>query len=496
MPEPVPGSDAQTFDVIVLGAGPVGENAADRASRTGLRVAIVEHELVGGECSYWACMPSKALLRPGQALAAARSVDGARQAVTGGVDVLATLARRDEFAAHWDDAGQVGWLEGAGLTLVRGYGRLDGERTVAVSQGDRTLTLVARHAVVVATGSEAVVPDAAAGVNPWTSREATSVQEVPESIVVLGGGVVGVEMATALTDLGSRVTLVHRGARVLEAAEPFASEALADGLRAIGVDLRLEAEVTAVTRSAQAVRVELAGGEALTAEEILVATGRRPRTGDLGLETVGLEPGRPLAVDDQLRVLGHDGGWLFAVGDVTGRVGTTHQGKYEGRVVGDVIAARFGAAAAAATPDPSTGNRPPVDPSVEDRPFSRFRATADLGAQTQVVFTRPEVAWVGLTEARARAAGRAVHVIDVPLTSASGAHLFADDASGQVRLVVDADHDVIIGATFVGPEVAEMLHAATIAVVGEVPLDRLWHAVPAYPTVSEVWLRLLEAAGL
>jgi dihydrolipoamide dehydrogenase len=488
--------ESQTFDVIVLGAGPVGENAADRANRTGLRVAIVEHELVGGECSYWACMPSKALLRPGQALAAARSVGGAAQAVSGGVDVLATLARRDEFAAHWDDAGQVEWLEGAGITLVRGHGRLAGARTVEVTSGDETVRLVATHAVVLATGSEAVVPDVAVGINPWTSREATSVQEVPESIVVLGGGVVGVEMATAFTDLGSRVTLVHRGARVLEAAEPFASEALAEGLRAIGVDLRLGTEVTSVARSPHAVAVELAGGETLAAEEILVATGRRPRTGDLGLESVGLEPGRPLAVDDQMQVVGAQGGWLFAVGDVTGRVGTTHQGKYEGRVVGDVIAARFGAPPDAPAPDSSTGLRPPADPSAEAGAWSHFRATADLGAQTQVVFTRPEVAWVGLTEAKARAAGREVRVIDVPLTSASGAHLFADDASGQVRLVVDANRDVVIGATFVGPEVAEMLHAATIAVVGEVPLNRLWHAVPAYPTVSEVWLRLLEAAGL
>lgn len=477
----------ESYDVIVLGAGPVGENAADRAQRTGLSVAVVEAELVGGECSYWACMPSKALLRPGQVLAAARGVGGAAQAVTGSVDVAATLARRDYFASDWDDAGQVRWLDGAGIALVRGHARFTGERAVEVSREDgATVALSARHAVIVATGSEPVIPDVdgLATARPWTSREATSAQEVPASLVILGGGVVGVEMATAYADLGARVTLVHRGDRLLAAAEPFAGEALAESLAAMGVDLRLRTAVTRVERDDEGVIVRLGDGGPVRASEVLVATGRRPRTTDLGLDAIGLAPGAPLTVDDQLQVAGVPGRWLYAVGDVTGRVGTTHQGKYQGRIAGDVVAARFGPDA----DDPAAASAGPL--------LSRYSAGADHGAQTQVVFTRPEVAWVGHTERRARDAGLDVRVIDVPLGSAAGTSLHSDDAAGQVRLVVDVERNVPVGATFVGPDVAEMLHAATVAVVGEVPLDRLWHAVPAYPTMSEVWLRLLEAAGL
>ncbi len=471
----------QTYDVVVLGAGAVGENAADRAGRTGLSVVVVEAELVGGECSYWACMPSKALLRPGAVLAAARDVPGAAAAVCGALDVDAVLARRTVFTHDWDDSSQVGWLESTGIDLVRGHARFTGPRTVEVRAEDGPLTLVARHAVIVATGSEPVVPPTTglATARPWTSREATAADEVPASLVIIGGGVVGVEMATAYTDLGCAVTLVVRGERVLTAAEPFAGDALGQALRELGVDLRLSTEVASVVRDEAGVTLTLAGGEIVRAEEVLVATGRRPRTGDLGLETIGLAPGRPLEVDAHLQVPQVAEGWLYAVGDVTGRTATTHQGKYDARIGGDVVAARFGASG-----------------DVSDEPFSRWRADADTAAVTQVVFTRPEVAWVGRTQAQALADGLSVRCLDVELGSVAGTFVMGDTASGTVRLVVDEDRQVIVGATFVGPEVAEMLHAATIAIVGEVPLQRLWHAVPAYPTVSEVWLRLLEAAGL
>ncbi|HQY34545.1 NAD(P)/FAD-dependent oxidoreductase [Actinotalea sp.] len=478
----------RTYDVVVLGAGAVGENAADRAGRTGLSVVVVEAELVGGECSYWACMPSKALLRPGAVLAAARGVGGAAQAVTGGVDPAAVLARRDAFASHWDDGSQVAWLAGAGIDLVRGHARLVGPRRVEVATGDGALTLVARHAVVVATGSEPVLPDlpGLAQAVPWTSREATAVHDVPGSLVILGGGVVGVEMATAYADLGAAVTLLVRGDRVLTAAEPFAGRAVGEALVGLGVDVRYGARPTGVTRDTDGVVVELArvgdaAGERVRADELLVATGRRPATGDLGLATVGLEPGSALVVDDALQVTGVDGGWLFAVGDVTGRTTTTHQGKYDARVVGDVVAARFGPGGSGA-PDGAA-------------PWSATTATADHAAVPQVVFTRPEVAWVGLTEAAALVAGHPVRTVQVALRSAAGAALAGDDVDGTVQLVVDTEREVLLGATFVGPEVAEMLHAATIAVVGQVPIARLWHAVPAYPTTSEVWLRLLEAYG-
>ncbi|MGW6005582.1 dihydrolipoyl dehydrogenase family protein [Oerskovia enterophila] len=494
----------ETFDVIVIGGGPVGENAADRASRTGLSVAVVEAELVGGECSYWACMPSKALLRPGAALAAARAVPGVEASPT--LDPAPILARRDEMVSHWDDSGQVQWLDGAGISLVRGLGRLVGPRLVEVSPEDpdadvddlpATRLLAARHAVIVATGSVPVLPDTPglAETDPWSSREATSVQDVPASLVVIGGGVVGVEMATAFTDLGSKVTLLSRG-RLLGRSEPFASEAVAAGLRAIGVDVRLGVSVTGATSlpdgGARLAYDGPQGKGSVAGAQVLVATGRVPRTGDLGVEVVGLEPGKGLAVDDQLEVQGVEGGWLFACGDVTGRVATTHQGKYEGRVVGDVVAARFGKVrpeeARAAGAGGSAGEVP--------EPWSRYAATADHGATTQVVFTRPEVASVGLTEAEAKKAGLPVRAVSYKLGSVSGAVLVAEGYEGTAQIVVDTERQVIVGATFVGPDAAEMLHAATIAIVGQVPLARLWHAVPAYPTISEVWLRLLETYGL
>jgi len=478
-------TESRTYDVVVLGAGAVGENAADRAGRSGLSVVIVEAELVGGECSYWACMPSKALLRPGAVLAAARDVPGAVQAVTGSLDRSAVLARRDSFASQWDDASQVAWLEGVGIDLVRGRARFTAPRTVEVTAEDGPLTLVARHAVVVATGSEPVLPDVPGLVEsaPWTSREATAVQDLPDSLVVLGGGVVGVEMATAYTDLGCRVTLLVRGDRLLTGAEPFAGQAVAEALTGLGVDVRYGVEVTRVVRDDHGVRVEATGPDgpswSVLADELLVATGRRPATGDLGLDVLGLAPGSALAVDDALQVTAVPDAWLFAVGDVTGRTATTHQGKYDARVVGDVVAARFG------------GARP-----VDEVAWGRYRASADHEAVPQVVFTRPEVAWVGLTADAARRAGYPVRTVEVALRSAAGAALAGDSVDGTLHAVVDAEREVLLGVTFVGPDVAEMLHAATIAVVGQVPLTRLWHAVPAYPTTSEVWLRLLEAYGL
>jgi pyruvate/2-oxoglutarate dehydrogenase complex dihydrolipoamide dehydrogenase (E3) component len=468
-------ADREEFDVIVLGAGPVGENVADRVVKGGLSAAVVESELVGGECSYWACMPSKALIRPAQALAEAAAVDGSRQAVTAPLAVEAVLARRDSFTSGWDDAGQVRWLDGAGITLVRGHARLAGPRVVEVD-GRR---LQARHAVVVTTGSDAQVPPipGLADAGPWTSREATSAHRVPDRLLVLGGGVVGCEMAQAWSALGSEVTLVERSARLLGGHEPFAGEMVAASMRANGIKVHLECQVVTVERSlGAAATVMLDDGTGIEADEVLVAMGRTPRTGDIGLESVGLEPGSWLTVDDSMRVTEVDGGWLYAAGDVNHRALLTHQGKYQARVCGDVIVAR------------AAGG---VNPS----PWDRFSATADQVAVPAVVFTDPEVAGVGLTEARARAAGVDVRVVEIPIAVA-GSSLFADGYEGRACLVVDEGRRVVVGATFVGRGVAEMLHSATVAVVGEVPLERLWHAVPSYPTISEVWLRLLEAYGL
>ena len=468
---------AREVDVIVIGAGAVGENVADRTVQGGLSTVIVEAELVGGECSYWACMPSKALLRAGSALRAARSVPGAAEAITGSIDPRAVFRRRDQITHHHDDSSQVEWLDGAGIELVRGHARLVGPRRVVITASDGTVTeLEARHAIALCTGSVAVLPDipGLADVDPWTSREATSASEVPATLAVLGGGVVGCELATAYANLGSRVTLVARGG-LLGNQEPFAAELVRDGLEAAGVRVLTDTEVTGAHLAEKNTVLTLGDGSRILAERVLVATGRSGRTHDLGLEELGLAAGRAIEVDDTLRVPGFD--WLYAVGDVNGRALLTHQGKYQARAAGDVIAAR-------------AAGRP-----VDDAPWGAHVATADHRAVPQVTFTDPEVASVGLTAAAADAAGLRTRVLDYDLSWVAGASVHSDDYRGQARAIVDLDRGVLVGATFVGPDVGELLQAATIAVVGEVPIDRLWHAVPAYPTLSEVWLRWLEAFG-
>ncbi|MGO4460201.1 NAD(P)/FAD-dependent oxidoreductase [Streptomyces sp. M-16] len=471
-------TEAVEYDVVVLGGGPAGENIVDRTRAAGLSTALVESELVGGECSYWACIPSKALLRPALARSEARRVPGLAGSVRGPLDAEAVFAHRDYWTGDWKDDGQLDWMDSIGAHLYRGHGRLYGVRKVAVTspEGEHHI-LAARHAVVVATGTRAVVPDlpGIAGARPWTSREATSAREVPGRLLIVGGSVVAAEMATAWQALGSRVTVLVRGSGLLPRMEPFAGELVVEALTEAGAVVRTGVAVEAVVRDGPTgpVTVVLEGGETLEGDELLMATGRAPRTEDIGLETVGLTPGGWIGVDESCRVPGHD--WLYAVGDVNHRALLTHQGKYQARIAGAAIAAR-----AAGSPAPDTAR------------WGAHAATADTEALPQAVFTDPEAAAVGLTLAEAERAGHRVRAVDHDLGRVSGAGLYADGYRGRARMVVDLDREVLLGATFVGPGAAELVHAATVAVVGEVPIGRLWHAVPSFPTISEVWLRLLE----
>jgi pyruvate/2-oxoglutarate dehydrogenase complex dihydrolipoamide dehydrogenase (E3) component len=474
-------ASSNEFDVVVLGAGPIGQNAAERAQASGLRVAVVERELVGGECSYWACVPSKALLRPVLALADARRVDGAREAITGSINPAGVFGRRDRYVTNWDDTGQAEWVAGIGATLVRGHGRLDGARRVTISASDgNEVTLRARHAVVVCTGSRAVLPDVPGigDARPWTNRQATDSSYVPGRLAVVGAGGVGVEMATAWQGLGSSVTLLARGSGLLPRMEPFVGELIGRGLTAAGVDVRVGVSVRALRRPDPdgSVTLELDDDTEFQIDEVLFATGRAPLTDDIGLDTVGLTPGSWLDVDDTCRVKAVEDGWLYAAGDVNHRALLTHQGKYQGRIAGAAIGAR-----AAGTP-------------LDTEPWGAHVTTADHHAVPQAFFTDPEAAAVGLTAEQAEQAGHRVSTVDIEIGDVvKGAQLYADGYNGRARMVVDEDQRCLLGVTLVGPGVTEMLHAATIAVAGQVPIARLWHAVPCFPTISELWLRLLEA---
>ena len=474
------------YDVIVIGSGWAGRILAARVVKAQLTAIIVESELFGGDCPFWACVPSKALLRSPEVLDAAKGVGGARERVqeNRGVDVAATFKRRDRFTMGWDDTvGLIPLVQSTDVEIVRGVGKIIGVKKVQVKPTvGEAVDLEARQAVALATGSVPIIPEIPGlkQAEPWVPRDATSSDFVPEHLLIMGGGVVGNEMATAYSSYGAKVTLVSATPEILPGFDPEAGKLVRESLETKGVTFHLGVKIVGAERLASdQVTVKLSTGKEISATELLVATGRRATLDKLGLENVGIKAdGRFLLVDENLRVNDSEGNWLYAAGDINGRALLTHTSKYHGAVAANAIIAHV--------QNRNHGSQ---------GKWSSRSASADQVAVPQVVFTDPMVASVGLTRTAAQVKGKKVREIIAPMAS-PGYNIHADTANkGWAQWLVD-DEDRLVGATFVGTDAAELLHASTVGIVGEMKLNRLMLAIPSFPTLSWVYYNLMDAAGL
>jgi pyruvate/2-oxoglutarate dehydrogenase complex dihydrolipoamide dehydrogenase (E3) component len=446
---------SEHFDAVVVGAGPAGEVAASRLPRLGLRVALVEKELVGGECAYWACIPSKTLLRPPEARADARRAAGLEEPAQRWKEIV---DYRDYMIRNLDDTGAVESRERSGVRVFKGQARITGPGVIDV---DGTTLETSR--IIIATGSEPAIPpiEGIEQAGYWTNREATTLTEVPRDLIVLGGGPVGIELGQALRRYGAQVTIVDAAERMLAGEHPAVGEQIAEALSADGIELRLGNQVARADRDADRKRVRLANGEELSAEQLLVATGRRPSIEGLGLELIGIEPGEHgIEVDERCRA----GEGVWAIGDVTGVAQLTHVGKYQARIACADIGGRD--------------------------------VSADYSAIPRVVFSDPEVAAVGLTPQQANAQGLDCVEAFTDLLEIARTETYGKGLGGSLGVLADRDRRVLVGAWAVGPLAGEWIHQAVLAIKTATPVDVLLDTVAQFPTFSEAYLGAIERLDL